>query len=255
MAKRRSPPRGADDVLGVDDRIAHLGTSGSLGLALVVAVLLGLRHATDPDHLTALSTLVLCGDERNGARRARRLGAAWGVGHATTLTLFGVPVVLLHAALPGAVRHAAETVVGVLIAALAIRLLIRWHRGCFHVHPHSHGDVAHVHPHVHEGSGRHVHKHADALGRSPRAAYGIGLLHGMGGSAGVGILLIGAMPNHVLAAGALVLFAGATALSMALVSAAWGGVLATRAVARRLVALAPAFGVLSLLFGVWYATA
>jgi ABC-type nickel/cobalt efflux system permease component RcnA len=244
-------------VFGLDDRIADLGTSGSLLLALGVALLLGLRHATDPDHLTALSTLVLSGDERRGAQRARRLGLAWGLGHATTLIAFGLPVVLLHAALPDGAQRVAEAAVGVLIVALALRLLIRWRRGYFHVHPHEHSGVTHVHPHVHEGAHGHAHEHshAEALGRSPRAAYGIGLLHGMGGSAGVGVLLISAMPSHAVAAGALVLFAGATALSMAVVSAAWGGALAAQAVAQRLQRLAPLFASASLAFGVWYGLA
>jgi hypothetical protein len=125
------------------------------------------------------------------------------------------------------------------------------------VHPHEHGGMTHVHPHVHEGAHGHPHEHAhaEALGRTPRAAYGIGLLHGVGGSAGVGVLLIGAMPDHAVASLALVLFAGATALSMALVSAAWGGALAIHAVARRLEAVAPLFGAASLAFGVWYGLA
>ena len=244
-------------MFGLDDHIAQLGTGGSIVLALIVALLLGLRHATDPDHLTALSTLVLSGDDRRGARQARRLGLAWGLGHATTLILFGLPVVLLHSALPDTLQRAAEAAVGVLIVLLALRLLIRWKRGYFHVHPHEHGGVSHVHPHVHEGAHSHAHSHAhaEALGRTPRAAYGIGLLHGLGGSAGVGVLLIGAMPDHTVASLALVLFAGATALSMALVSAAWGGALTLHAVARRLQTVAPLFGAASLAFGVWYGLA
>lgn len=242
-------------MFGLDDRIAGAGTGGSLVLAFALALLLGLRHATDPDHLTALSTLVLSGDERRGARRARRLGLAWGLGHATTLILFGLPVVVLHAALPDGAQRVAEVGVGVVIVALALRLLARWRRGCFHEHPHEHGGVTHVHPHVHEGANGHQHEHAEALGRTPRAAYGIGLLHGLGGSAGVGVLLIGAMPDHTVAAVALVLFAGATALSMALVSAAWGGALAARTVAQRIERVAPLFASASLAFGVWYGLA
>jgi ABC-type nickel/cobalt efflux system permease component RcnA len=249
-------------VFGLDERLAELGGGPSLLLAIAVALLLGLRHATDPDHLTALSTLVLTDEERS-ARRAGRLGLAWGLGHATTLLVLGLPVVLLNRFLPDAAQRAAEGAVGVVIVVLAVRLLVRWRRGCFHTHPHEHAGVAHVHPHVHvhepddharahATAHAHDHEHAEALGRSPRAAFGIGLVHGAGGSAGVGVLLIGAMPGHAVAAVALVLFAGATALSMAAVSAAWGGALATGPVARRMVALAPVFGTLSLLFGVWY---
>ena len=64
-------------------------------MAFVVAILLGLRHATDPDHLTAVSTLFL-GESPNGPRRATTLGLAWGLGHAATLFAFGLPVVLFR---------------------------------------------------------------------------------------------------------------------------------------------------------------
>ena len=93
-------------------------------MALSVAVLLGLRHATDPDHLTAVSTLVL-GDRHQGTRRAGALGLAWGLGHAATLFAFGLPVILVGRFLPEAVTGAAEMAIGVVIVALAARLLLR----------------------------------------------------------------------------------------------------------------------------------
>jgi cytochrome c biogenesis protein CcdA len=243
-------------VFGLDDRIAGLG-GGSLAVALIAAVLLGLRHASDPDHLTAMSTLVLS-DERRGGRRAAILGLAWGLGHATTLFLFGLPVVLFGSLLPDVVQAAAEAAIGAVIAALAVRLLVRWRRGCYHVHPHRHGDVRHAHPHVHEGARQdphpeeHAHAHADGLGRTPLAAFGIGLAHGVGGSAGAGVLLVGALPGRAEAAGALVLFAAATALSMALVSAGFGQALTRGPMLARVTAAIPALGTLSLLFGLLY---
>jgi hypothetical protein len=136
---------------------------------------------------------------------------------------------------------------------------VRWRRGCYHVHPHRHGCVRHAHPHVHEVAHRHphpeehVHPHAEDLGRTPLAAFGIGLVHGVGGSAGAGILLVGSLPGRAEAAGALVLFAAATALSMALVSAGFGQALARGPLLARVTAAIPALGTLSLLFGVWYA--
>ena len=247
---------------GLDERLTELGGgSGSLVIALVVAVLLGLRHATDPDHLTALSTLVLA-DEERGVRRAGRLGLAWGAGHAVTLIALGLPVVLFNDALPDWAGRVAEGLIGVVIVVLAVRLLLRWHRGSFHAHPHEHdAGVRHAHPHVHVHSGTHehahvhahAHPHEEAVGRSPRAAFAIGLVHGAGGSAGVGILLIAGVGTNVEAAIALLLFAAGTAISMACVSAAWGRLLVSSAVERRLVLLAPAFGTVSLAFGCWYA--
>ncbi len=242
-------------MLGIDQWIARLG--GGSWTVLVVAVLLGLRHATDPDHLTAVSTLILS-DERHGARRANLLGFAWGLGHATTLFAFGLPIVLFHQYLPAWVQQLAEAMVGVVIALLAVRHLVRWSRGYFHVHPHTHGPVHHAHPHVHEKEpvvahpSVHAHSHARDVGRSPLAAFGIGMMHGVGGSAGVGVLLIAAVPGPGRAVLALLLFAAATAVSMALVSSAFGYALVRGPVIRRLRSLVPILGAASLVFGVWY---
>lgn len=263
-------------------------SAGAALSALAAALLLGLRHATDPDHLAAVSTLVLdrqgsdgpagardrggrSGGRRTGglggARRAGLLGLAWGAGHATTLFLVGLPVVLLGGAIPAGVQRAAEVAVGLLIVFLAARLLLRWSRGRFHAHTHEHGGVPHTHPHFHEpyrahGKGSlasgsdphpaHEHRHAEALGRSPGAAYGIGLVHGVGGSAAAGVLIVAAAPEPLVASLALALFAGGTALSMAVVSALVGGMLTRRPVAARMQQVMPTLGMLSLTFGVWY---
>lgn len=227
-------------------------------MGIVIAILLGLRHATDPDHLTAVSTLLLA-DGREGARRAGVLGLCWGLGHAATLFAFGIPVVLFRRYLPPAVQSLAETAIGVVIVALAVRLLVRWKRGRIHAHTHSHGVMQHAHPHVHEGqhpahsSPEHIHAHAESLGRSPLASFGIGLVHGAGGSAGVGILLVSAIPGRTHGVIALLLFAAGTAVSMALLSTAFGYALVRGPIARRLVPLVPLMGIASLLFGIWYA--
>jgi ABC-type nickel/cobalt efflux system permease component RcnA len=241
---------------GLDHWLAGLG-GGGLGLALVVALLLGARHATDPDHLTAVSSLILSDDNRGG-RRAGLLGLFWGLGHAVTLFLFGLPVVLFGRGLPDVAQRAAEAIVGLAIIGLAVRLLVRWQRGYFHSHRHQHGELAHVHPHVHEDRkttphpARHGHTHADSLGRSPLAAFSIGLVHGAGGSAAVGVLLVAAVAGRAIAVLGLLLFAAATAASMAVVSAVVGYGLVRGIVAPKMERLVPAFAALSLVFGVWY---
>ncbi|HUP00401.1 MAG TPA: hypothetical protein VM737_02645 [Gemmatimonadota bacterium] len=226
--------------------------------ALVAALLLGLRHATDPDHLTAVSALVL-NETQLGARLAGVLGLFWGLGHATTLLALGLPIVLLDRYLPDTFQRAAEVAIGVMIAALAIRLLVRWRRGAFHAHPHAHDGVWHAHPHAHahrhaidSDAPRHDHPHDEALGRTPFASFGIGLLHGAGGSAGASLLVVAALPDGRAAAG-LAIFAAGTALSMAAASAVFGYALGRRPVAARLAALFPSLGLLCLLFGAWYA--
>jgi ABC-type nickel/cobalt efflux system permease component RcnA len=239
----------------IDHWISLLGSGP--WMVLVVAILLGLRHATDPDHIAAVSALVLV-DRDEGPGRARMLGTLWGLGHGVTLFLFGLPVVLFRQLLPEMVQLVAEAAIGAIIVVLAVRLLVRWRRGYFHAHPHDHDGVRHVHPHLHEHPRQaphpesHQHRHADAIGRSPRTAFGIGLIHGIGGSAGAGILLVSAAPSTSSSVVALLLFALATAASMVLITSALGALLARGPAARRLGWIIPVFGVASLCFGVWY---
>jgi ABC-type nickel/cobalt efflux system permease component RcnA len=245
-------------MFGLDDKIAALSTGEVFLIMIAVAVLLGLRHATDPDHLTAVSTLIASEDD-HGPKRAGTLGLSWGLGHATTLFVFGLPIVLFNRYLPERVQQGAEVAIGFLIIALAVRLLVRWRRGYFHSHPHSHGRGEHGHAHMHERPREaheardHEHRHAAGLGRSPLQAYGIGLLHGMGGSAGVGLLLLASIPDHVEGVAALIVFAFFTAVSMAIASSSFGYALSRGPVLRRFVAVAPVMGAMSLAFGVWYA--
>jgi ABC-type nickel/cobalt efflux system permease component RcnA len=239
---------------GLDDGIADLAHGEALALVLVVALLLGLRHASDPDHLAAVSTLI-ASEPGNGTRRAGRLGLAWGVGHAVTLALFGLPVVLFHAYLPEVMQRGAEALVGLMIMFLAVRLLLRWRRGHFHAHAHRHGELEHrhLHPHdEHRSSHDHAHEPETRLGRSPAQAFGIGLMHGLSGSAGVGVLLLATIPGHAEAVGALLVLASGTALSMALVSSAFGYAVTRGPVMRRVLAFAPSMGAVTLVFGAWY---
>ncbi len=238
-------------MFGLDQTIAHMSDGTTLLLVLVVAALLGLRHATDPDHVAAVTTLIAGGDER-GTGRARKLGLAWGLGHATTLFLFGLPVVLYERYLPETIQEGAETMIGVLIISLALWLLIRWRRGAFHVHAHDHGEVKHLHVHAHAQAPGHA-SHPHPKPRSPWQAYGIGLLHGIGGSAGVGVLIIAAVKSKTVAVVALGILAGGTAISMMLLTTGFGIALSTAPARRAWDRMAPALGVLSLAFGVWYA--
>jgi ABC-type nickel/cobalt efflux system permease component RcnA len=223
-------------------------------LVLVVALLLGLRHASDPDHLAAVSTLI-ASEPEDGARRAGRLGLAWGLGHALTLAVFGLPIVLFHAYLPEGVQRGAEALVGLMIMFLAVRLLLRWRRGGFHAHRHRHGEIEHRHLHPHEDVHEHEHEHVpeERLGRSPLQAFGIGLVHGMGGSAGVGVVLLATIPVQAEAVAALVVLAIGTALSMTTLSSLFGYAITRGPVLRRTLAFAPAVGFLTLAFGAWYA--
>jgi ABC-type nickel/cobalt efflux system permease component RcnA len=225
----------------------HASGHGAL-VVLLLAFALGLRHASDPDHLVAVSTLVA--DTRGrAARAAARLGAAWGLGHAATLLAFGLPVLLLRSFLPHVVEQSAEALIGVIIVALAVRLLVRWRRGAYHVHVHAHDGRQHAHVHSHARDAGHVHDHAI---RTPAKAFAIGLVHGTAGSAGVAVLLIAAIPSTTVACVALVVLVLGCALSMTLMSAAVGGALNAATARRRLARAIPVLGSLALAFGAWY---
>ncbi|HEY6960610.1 MAG TPA: hypothetical protein VI408_01840 [Gaiellaceae bacterium] len=184
----------------------------SIGLVLLAAAGLGLRHATDPDHLAAVTALAADG---NGG--AARLGLVWGLGHGTSLVALGVPVLLWRAYLPAAVVQAAEVTIGVVIVALSISLL---RRAQLHAIPR----------------------------RTPRKAFGIGILHGIGGSGAVGVLLLSTIPERPVALVALVLFAGCAGLSMGALSTVLGRV-------GRVRGATPAIGVAGVAFGCVYALA
>jgi len=224
-------------MFALDDWLAGLSESASVDVVLLVAILLGLRHATDPDHLAAMTTLIASGRE-HAARSAARLGAWWGIGHAITLVVFGIPILLAERFLPERVQQGAETAVAALIVFLGLRLLVRWRHGYFDLHAHPHPEREHRHS-----------------VRTPFGAFGVGLVHGMGGSAGVGVLLLAAIPSETIAVASLLLLAVFTAVSMTVVTVGFGLTLSTRPVAAVSTALVPTLGVLSLAFGIWYAAA
>jgi high-affinity nickel permease len=219
-------------MFGLDERITAFSDGASIWVVLAVAVLLGLRHATDPDHLAAVTTLI-AGGRDGAARRAGELGLAWGLGHAATLFAFGLPTIVFNRFLPQRVQQAAETAIGCVIVYLALRLLVRWRRGELrsHAHPQAHG------------------------ARTRKAAFAIGLVHGVGGSAGVGVLVLASVRSTSLAVISLVVLAVFTAVSMSVMSSGFGSMLASRPARASLGAVAPALGSASLVFGLWYATA
>ena len=222
-------------------------------MILLISLLLGLRHASDPDHLAAVTTLIASDEERKQAHKAGLMGLLWGLGHSTTLVILGLPLVLFNRFLPEPVQVIAETLIGAIIVFLAVRLLVRWRRGLYHAHTHNHDDEPpHRHVHSHRESGTHEHAHA-VPHRTPVSAYGIGLVHGIGGSGGLTLLLLSTISNRAEAVGALLLFATGTAVSMALLSTAFGLAIAGGPIGRNFERVAPVLGVLGVAFGVWYA--
>jgi hypothetical protein len=155
------------------------------------------------------------------------------VGHAATLFAFGLPILFFSAYLPERVQQWAETVVAGLIVYLALRLLSRWRSGQLHLHGH---------PGAHGA-------------RTGLGAFGIGLVHGMGGSAGVGVLIVASVESTVLAVLALGLLALFTAVSMTMLTTGFGRMLVSAPVRAAYGTVVPVLGVAGLAFGVWYAGA
>lgn len=181
------------------------------------------------------------------------MGVFWGLGHGTTLLLLGLPLVLFNRHLPEAVQKSAEVAIGVIIMLLALRLLFRWRQGTLHFHTYEHTDKPpHRHGHSHKDvTQAHLHQHP--MRRRPLSTYFIGLVHGVGGSGGITLLLLSTIPNKLEATGALLLFAVGTAASMTLLSTSLGFAIAGGSLRRNVGHMVPVLGICSAAFGIWYA--
>ena len=231
----------------LDSLITGLFDGAPLLVALGIAFLLGLRHASDPDHLVAVTSLVAA--EGGDTRKAARLGAWWGVGHATALVLIGVPLIAFKTRLPEWLEAGAEKAIGIVILLLATRVIFKWARGDYRATAHAHDDG--------HGSRRHLrrgHNHGHVKVRTPGQALSIGLLHGLAGTGAIVLLLIAALPSRLEAGLALAVFAPMSIVSMATLTAAFAWVLTRRVIdpIYRSV-LIPGMGALGIVFGMWYA--
>jgi high-affinity nickel permease len=237
-------------VEAVDMWFEGLFAGAPFAVVLGIALILGARHASDPDHLVAVTSLVAA--DGGDVRGAARLGAWWGAGHAGALLVLGVPLILLKSEMPAWLERGAETAVGVVILVLALRIVVKWARGDFRAGRHEHHTAARPVGHRHLREGRdaaHPHRYLRTRGQ----ALGIGVLHGLAGTGAVAVLLIAALPTQLEAAAALAVFAPMSVFSMALCTTAFAWLL-TRPVVDPIyrTVLIPAFGVFGLMFGLWY---
>jgi high-affinity nickel permease len=230
----------------VDEWLTGLIEGAPLLVALGIAFVLGLRHASDPDHLVAVTSLVAADD--GDTRRAAGLGAWWGLGHAGALLAIGIPLIAFKTELPASVESAAEKAIGVVILLLALRVIFKWVRGDFRASAHEHADGHSHRRHLRRAGGEHAHV------RNPGQAVGIGALHGLAGTGAVVLLLIAALPTQLEAALALAVFAPMSILSMAAFTAAFAWIL-TRPIVEPVyrTVLIPGLGLFGVMFGLWYA--
>jgi ABC-type nickel/cobalt efflux system permease component RcnA len=194
-----------------------------------LGLLLGFRHAFEPDHLAAVSTLAT---RQGRVLDACRLGLAWALGHTASVGVVVGAIVLFGLHLPDRLWPAADFLVALLLIALGGSVILRYARGRWHMHAHSHdpgpADPAgradptgpHLHLHSHSHGEAHVHLHTPG---DARRSLGFGLLHGLAGSAAILVLLVAAAPTRAAQLAYFVAFACGTMIGMLLVSCSLAG--------------------------------
>ncbi|MEK7771173.1 MAG: high-affinity nickel-transport family protein [candidate division NC10 bacterium] len=205
------------------------------GLSVILlGLLLGVQHATDPDHVVAVATIV-SRTRRFGAGAV--IGALWGVGHTATIAAVGTAIIVFKVAITPAVGLSLEFAVAVMLMALgAVRLVSALresdavplahlgephpHAGepAFHSHPHTHGDTVHRHPHLHPSPA--LARALQTVGAAQALrSVGVGLVHGLAGSAAVALLVLSTVESAAGAAAYLVLFGAGTIVGMTAITA------------------------------------
>ncbi|MBA3632771.1 MAG: sulfite exporter TauE/SafE family protein [Acidobacteria bacterium] len=174
-------------------------TSGVLFLGFF----LGLKHATEADHLAAVSTIV---SERKSLWSSAFVGGLWGLGHTISLFIAGIFVLLLNFQISEKTEQVLEFGVGIMLVFLGLNVLRKLLKGGkLHFHTHEHGEHAHVHPHVHEvGHEDEPHTH-HGFSFSPRALL-IGMVHGLAGSAALMLIVIPTIESRVMGLLYIVIF-------------------------------------------------
>jgi ABC-type nickel/cobalt efflux system permease component RcnA len=243
----------------------------SLLAILALGFMLGMRHATDPDHVVAVTTIV---SGQRSMKSAALIGAAWGLGHTLTILLVGSGIILFKWVIPPRVGLGMELAVAVMLIVLGVANLtgtLRWIRrqrsiaaapANIHSHPHSHGDYVHSHPHGHAPE---AHPHADAETPLARIDRRLGdtvpyrlvrplvvdVVHGLAGSAAVALLVLAAIKTPLWSVAYLLIFGIGTIAGMMVITAAISVPFALRGAqfGRLQRSLRVASGLISLAFG------
>ncbi|HYK81602.1 MAG TPA: hypothetical protein VEU55_00535 [Gemmatimonadales bacterium] len=183
-----------------------------------LGLLLGFRHAFEPDHLAAVSTLAT----RQGSLFAAcRLGLAWALGHTASVGVVVLAIMVGGLRLPERLWPAADFLVALLLIGLGGSVLVRYARGRWHLHAHAHDGEPHLHLHSHAQGAEHAHLHPRG---DARRSLGFGLLHGLAGGAAILVLLVAAAPTRTAQLTYFLAFAAGTMVGMLLVSFSLAGV-------------------------------
>lgn len=210
-----------------------------------LGALFGMRHALEPDHLTAVSTLVT--GERSSLRAAM-LGASWGLGHTLSLVVVGAALVLMRAGMPPRMADLFELCVAVMLVVLGIRAIaLAVRQGPVGpTHTHHHGHVVHKHA----GAAPHVHVGRWTLARRPLL---VGAVHGLAGSGALTALVLATLTSTAARITYMTLFGLGSTIGMAILSGLLGWPIA-RITANRTAtrALSVAIGCVSITFGIFW---
>ena len=162
--------------------------ASSLAAILVLGFVLGLKHATDADHVVAVTTFV---SEQKSLVRSCWIGAFWGAGHTLSLAVAGLAVILLKINISPWLEARLEFAVAVMLVVLGARVLHKtWNQKLeLHRQPHSHapGASPHVHWHVHTRGAQHEHTGWLHVGLRPLL---VGMVHGAAGSGALMLLVL-----------------------------------------------------------------
>jgi ABC-type nickel/cobalt efflux system permease component RcnA len=229
---------------------------------LFLGLLLGIRHATEADHLAAVASLAT---RTRSVRGTVAQGVAWGFGHTLTLLAVGGLCLLVRVSIPERVAAVLEGAVGLMLLYLGVDVLRRWRRRRLHVHVHRHADGTvhlHVHGHApgeaHEAAAAHEHAHAGPLDAG-HAHHGhgralwVGLVHGLAGSAALLLVTLSTLSSVWLGLAYIAVFGAGSILGMAALSAVIALPLqgTGRALTRWHDGLEAAIGVATLAIGAW----
>jgi ABC-type nickel/cobalt efflux system permease component RcnA len=239
----------------MEPSLTSLSVFALLGLGLVF----GLKHATEVDHVVAVSTIV---SEHRNVWRSALVGALWGAGHTASLVVVGVVVLVFRVTVPLRLASWLEFGVALMIiglGAVAVSRVFR-QRADVHLHRHSHDGQSHIHVHFHEQGLEHApaatsHSHrVSRIGMKPLL---VGAMHGLAGSAALTLLILTQIPSVFLGLLYLGLFGLGSTVGMLMMSGLIGLPFALSA--RRLTGfhngLQTIAGGLSVAFGLWYAWA
>jgi hypothetical protein len=207
--------------------------------------LLGMRHALEPDHLAAVSTLV---PGERSTFRAALLGVCWGLGHTCSLLVVGTILVIFRAEMPRRFADGFECCVALMLIGLGLRAIYlaasQGPAGPAHVHHHGHT------VHEHQGTPAHIHIGAWTLARRPLI---VGAVHGLAGSGALTALVVATLPSTAARVTYMALFGLGSTLGMAALSGLLGWPLARAGRSRGLArALSLTVGCLSTVLGVFW---